>query len=111
MNDVGRLEPPGKGTAMLTTGERIQVWRRRHELRQKELAQDVGISAKQLGRYEADISPVPSDILGRIAVRLGVSADYLLGLAETTPSDQPTGSILGQPERPTPERTLEVASA
>jgi transcriptional regulator with XRE-family HTH domain len=96
---------------MLTTGERIQIWRRRHELIQKELASDVGISAKQLGRYEADISPVPSDILGRIAVRLGVSADYLLGLAETASSDRTTGRNPGQPALPMFDEPIGVAVA
>lgn len=86
---------PGMESVKLTPGERIRLWRTRQGLSSRQLAADVGVSAKSIGRYEADQIPPPSDVLGRIAVRLGISTDYILGLKEASRVKLP-----GNPPRP-----------
>lgn len=109
MNAVGRTEPPRKGTMMLTTGERILILRQRHDLTQKELGKDIGVSAKSIARYEAG-AELPSDVLRKLTARLGVSADYILGLRETDSrvklyGDRPRPSLVPGTGDALPRRT------
>ena len=63
-----------------TTGERIYLLRRRASLNQRELAQRSGISVAALSKYERDLRDPPSRTIAAVAVALGTSADYLIGL-------------------------------
>jgi transcriptional regulator with XRE-family HTH domain len=48
----------------------------------EEIASRVGISSRQLIRYEAGESEPSADVLAKMATVLKVSADYLLGLTD-----------------------------
>jgi transcriptional regulator with XRE-family HTH domain len=87
----GTTSPPGREPVMLTIGERIALWRVRRGLSKKQLADEVGISAKQLSRYESDLIPPPTDVLRKLVVRLGISADYVIGLKEEASRVKPHG--------------------
>jgi transcriptional regulator with XRE-family HTH domain len=63
-----------------TIGERIHLTRRRAHLKQRELAERSGISVAALSKYERDLRDPPSRTLAALAVALGTSADYLIGL-------------------------------
>lgn len=59
-------------------GDRIKDLRRKKNLSQSELADKVGISYAQIGRYETKGSEPPSGTLKKIADALGVSPDFLI---------------------------------
>ena len=71
---------------MQTMGERVLLLRRRAALSQHELAQRAGIVVMTISRLERGTKKrLEVEPLARLAVALGVSADYLLGIqAETT---------------------------
>ena len=63
---------------MSDLGERIKVRRKELSMSQSELADKVGISYAQVGRYETkDVQP-PAKTLTAIADALGVSPDFLI---------------------------------
>ena len=65
-------------------GMRIRLARVRQGVRQTELARRIGISGNAMNQIElGDTDPRASRIKA-IATELGVSADYLLGLSEST---------------------------
>jgi transcriptional regulator with XRE-family HTH domain len=99
MEALARPNPPGREPVMLTLGERIALWRGRLGLTKKQFATEVGISAKQLARYEADLIPPPADVLRRMVDRLGISADYVIGIREEAsrvklPGNRPRPSVI-----------------
>jgi transcriptional regulator with XRE-family HTH domain len=63
---------------MATAGERIREIREKKKLTQEQLATDVKISKSFLSDLENGKTDVSSEILLRIANRLGASVDYLL---------------------------------
>lgn len=65
-----------------TLGQRILLRRRVLGLSQAGLAAHVGCSPSVISNVERDKQDVFSKRLGKFATALGVSADYLLGLAE-----------------------------
>ena len=67
----------------MTLGERVIVLRRRRKLTQGELAQAVGVAKNTISRLEQGrIADVQGNVIAHLAQTLGVSTDYLLGLAE-----------------------------
>lgn len=67
----------------MTLGERVLVQRRRCKMSQDALAQQAGVNKMTIWRLEkGTIKDVKGEVLGKLAVALGVSADYLLGLQE-----------------------------
>ncbi|MCV9387464.1 helix-turn-helix domain-containing protein [Reichenbachiella ulvae] len=63
---------------MSTLGDRIKLKRKELSMSQSDLADQVGISYAQIGRYETkDVQP-PAKTLTIIADALGVSPDFLL---------------------------------
>jgi transcriptional regulator with XRE-family HTH domain len=72
-----------EGGTIMTLGERIVLHRRRKGLTQEELAKAVGVNKMTIWRVEnQDIKDLKGQVIARLARTLGVSADYLLGLAE-----------------------------
>jgi transcriptional regulator with XRE-family HTH domain len=63
-------------------GERIRSLRNARGLSQKDFAALIEYSSKQLARWESGENSPPSDILQRIADRLGVTMAYLSGATE-----------------------------
>ena len=67
----------------MTLGEKVHLLRRRGGLTQRELASQVDITTNYLARLERDEVPDPgSGVVKRLAQRLGVSTDYLLGVGD-----------------------------
>jgi transcriptional regulator with XRE-family HTH domain len=60
-------------------GDRIKQLRISLNLTQQELADKVGLSYVQIGRYEKDKSNPSSEILQKLALVLNTSSDYLMG--------------------------------
>lgn len=67
----------------LSTGERIQVLRRRKRLSLRELGDEVGVHFTTLARYERDEFSPNGEIIRKLALALGTSTDYLLRLRPT----------------------------
>lgn len=66
------------GSKKNTLGKRILELRKAKELSQSELADLVGLSYAQIGRYETkDVQP-PAEILMKIANALDTTLDFLL---------------------------------
>ena len=91
----------------MTLGERILLLRRRKRLTQEELAAQSGVNKMTIWRLEhGAIHDVKGQVLGKMAVALETTADYLLGLRE---DEQPGPQIATrQPAlgaQPTPKPT------
>jgi transcriptional regulator with XRE-family HTH domain len=67
-------------------GDRLKTAREARELSQKDLGDRVGLSDKQIWRYENGLNAPGADALTDIAKALEVSLDYLVGLV-----DEPSG--------------------
>jgi transcriptional regulator with XRE-family HTH domain len=63
---------------MITVTERIKQLRVENNLTQSELAEKVGLTYVQIGRYEKGKSNPSSDVLQKLASVLGTSTDYLM---------------------------------
>jgi transcriptional regulator with XRE-family HTH domain len=63
---------------MTDLGRRILDLRKRKNLSQTDLANAVGISYAQIGRYETKDTQPPAEVLKRIADALDTTVDYLI---------------------------------
>jgi len=82
-------------------GERLHALRRRSGQTLRELGAQADVNYVTLSKIERGKMPqVSADIVARVAVALGVSTDYLLGVDDTTPP----------PPQPTRQRTRKAAS-
>lgn len=63
-----------------TIGQRIARYRKLKGLTQVELAQKIGIERTVIANYEKDRLRIYDDMLGHLALALGISADTLLGI-------------------------------
>lgn len=61
--------------------ERIKWIRDCDNVKQKDIADYLGIKQQQYARYEKGINIMPVTYLPKICEYLGVSADYILGLS------------------------------
>ncbi|WP_370854714.1 helix-turn-helix domain-containing protein [Megasphaera sp.] len=73
----------------MTTGERIRNVREDKDILQQELADAIGINVSVLSRIEKGTRPIRDDELIKIANKLSVSSDYLLGI-----SNSPSSTII-----------------
>ena len=65
-------------------GERLHALRRRHGQTLRELGTQAEVNYVTLSKIERGKMPqVSADIVARLSLALGVSADYLLGLQDT----------------------------
>ena len=64
----------------MTFCDRLRETRIDRDIGQKEMAFALGITQQQYSLYETGRRKFPADMLPTICNRLGVSADYLLGL-------------------------------
>ena len=68
---------------MLSFGERIAVLRRRQDMTQRELGEEAGIHWNTIARLErGKLTDLPGKAVARVALALGTTTDYLLGLSE-----------------------------
>jgi len=63
-------------------GKRIKIQREEIGLSQKALAEEVDISPAAINQFEKGEKKPSSEVLARIAGKLGVSTDYLLGASD-----------------------------
>lgn len=87
MNKVTKPIEEEKPLKDATIGERIDYVRRKKGLSQKDLGKAVGVEDKTIKRYENNKANIPIDMLKKIAVKLDVTTDYLLGLADLESTD------------------------
>ena len=64
----------------MTTGDKIKSTREDMDILQQELADAIEMNVSVLSRIEKGTRPVRDDELKKIAQKLGVSTDYLLGV-------------------------------
>lgn len=65
--------------------EKIAWIRDCKNIKQKEIAEFIGIKQQQYARYEKGINVMPIIYLPKICSFLNVSADYILGLPDNLP--------------------------
>jgi transcriptional regulator with XRE-family HTH domain len=63
-------------------GWRIKQMRKLLGISRKEMARECGTSAHTIKRIEHGQQMMTAELLARICMALGVSADYVLGLAD-----------------------------
>ncbi len=94
-------------------GERVVLLRRRGRLSQPELAQQAEMSVTTLNRVENAHQSLYMEKLAALAMALGTTADYLLGLSDdpVKPSERPAqqAPVLQPKKRPRPRKTAPVA--
>ena len=72
----------------MTFGERLRYLREEKELRQKDIAEKMNISARMIGYYEADkYFPNDAQMVIDLARFFDVSLDYLFGISNVKNSD------------------------
>lgn len=59
---------------------KIRDLREDHDLKQREIAEQLGCSQRVYSNYELGQRDIPTDILIRLSKFYNVSVDYLLGL-------------------------------
>lgn len=64
---------------MDTIGERINYLREIRNIKQKELAEAIGVTKATMSKYENNINIPNADILCKIADALNTSTDFLVG--------------------------------
>ena len=88
-------------------GERLHALRRRHGQTLRELGTQAEVNYVTLSKIERGKMPqVSADIVARLSVALGVSADYLLGLQDTAATSTSTPPT---PKRQRPRTVTPVA--
>ncbi|HAZ02546.1 MAG TPA: transcriptional regulator [Marinilabiliales bacterium] len=63
---------------MISVGKQIQELRKKNNLSQSQLAEQIGVSLTQLQRYENKGVQPPADILNKLAGALDTSVDFLI---------------------------------
>ncbi len=81
------LELPDINLGDLSVGQRIALFRKSSGLTQSQLASKIGLKQNLVSDYErSKIRPHP-EMLARFSLALNVTADQLLGLDSTIPSN------------------------
>lgn len=63
-------------------GERIKELRLERGLTQTELAKELGVTQKNISKYELELLDLNTQTICKLCKFFGVSADYLLGLSD-----------------------------
>lgn len=71
----------------MKVGERIRLLRKVKDLKQEDVAQWVDVSGSAVGSWERAQREPSIDMVAKLAMKFGVTADYLIGL-----TDEPTGA-------------------
>lgn len=67
---------------MLDLGQKVRRLRESRDWSQAELARRAGVTKSAISTYELDMRTPSADVVRAFAKVFGVSADYLLGIAE-----------------------------
>lgn len=84
---------------MHTLGEKIKEVRIRQNMTQRVLAEKSGISAKMLRNYETGHNEPGAAALSWLALTLGVSSDWLLGIQPVQSPSPDFPSVLAAADR------------
>lgn len=76
----------------MNINESLKRFRQKFKLTQDDVAKVLGTSKQAYYRYEKDVTP-SAEIIKKIALAFGVSADYLLGITDI-PNNNPNAEIL-----------------
>jgi transcriptional regulator with XRE-family HTH domain len=68
-------------------GDRLRWIREQRGFTQEELAEQLGIGAKEIWRYENNKTKPSGETVAEIAKFFGITADFLLGLTEAPVSE------------------------
>lgn len=63
-------------------GERIKELRLERGLTQTELAKELGVTQKNISKYELELLDLNTQMICKLCKFFSVSADYLLGLSD-----------------------------
>lgn len=75
----------------MSTGTRIAQARKKQNLTQEQLAEQLGVTRQSVSRWESDAAYPETDKLVRLAQLFGVSCDYLLqGVGEVSGGTPPS---------------------
>lgn len=72
----------------MTFGEKIIILRKQFKWSQDDLAKKIGTSGPIVGRYERDEIKPSIEVAAKLADALGVTIDYLVGVAENSVLDK-----------------------
>ena len=64
------------------TPKNLAAERTRVDMTQAECATALGVSVKQLGKFEADAGTMPGEVVKKASELFGCSCDYLLGITD-----------------------------
>ena len=65
----------------MTVAESLRRFRQEYGIKQKDVAEALGISQQAYQPYEVKVKP-SAEVIAKIAVAFNVSADYLLGITD-----------------------------
>lgn len=112
---IDALGPDESDRFFRALGARIREIRQTAQVSQADLARGIHITAPTLCRYEKATDPVPSEILRRIAVFLGIRLPELMDVtSDDVPSpgvDLPPSAQPGRPRAARPEPSGRRAAA
>lgn len=84
----------------------VRYFRKKCNLSQDELAEKLGVKGSAISKYECDRVPLPQDMISKLCIIFGCTADELLGIkpinatmlgATITMLDDPTNNIKNVP--------------
>lgn len=78
---------------MENLGQKIVELRRARDITQVDLANRINVTKAMMSKYENNINVPKADVLGRIALALATTTDYLLGLEDALPDTAPDGKV------------------
>ena len=73
----------------MSMGARLAQERRKQNLTQEQLAEQLGVTRQAVSRWESDTAYPETDKILRMAALFNVSCDYLLGVSEERRGDKP----------------------
>ena len=83
----------------ITLGKRIAALRRQKDMRQEDLAQQLGLTSQAVSKWENDLTSPDISILPQLASLLGVSVDELLTGTGKQTEREPEVKLLPAEER------------
>ena len=78
---------------MLDMGEKIKDLRLKKKLTQKQLAAKIGINESGISQYEKNLRLPSLEVLTKLCLTFGVSADYFLNISDTDKLKELTNNL------------------
>ena len=102
----GHSQPPARTVFVRDIGQHVHNRREALELKQQDLADEVGVTSQHISRIELNQAAPSVATLLKLGQTLGVTTDYLLTGRDTVPLDA-TGAIRAEADiSPTAKRHL-----